>query len=426
MSKSLIEQLQDIFNSGNADHLNDEEALELFSKLSIYNQSVSYNKQDPQYNKVVAYCLTNLQEKYMEKLMTTALIGYMFRAADEYGVPDGEPIIHMEDLDKRQIIKDFLNDNTDENGKFCMNDYIINPEQHNFGGENLIFKETSYNKLKRMIIMEFLNHIFAYNPDFHIRNSYVPNKKDKSRSVVDEKSNPLNKYNHMNEYEMLVNNKPPIDLFGSFQRYYNKNYEVIEKACNDLYAYKSHLSYAINILDVFDNEEEFKKFELEREKSFITKIRGINMGKWYFQSMLEGNKDTEKVLNSELHLFEEILNANRREEEFLKDIVNKRIEKKKKKENQDDDDSELVNEYKKSNNKMSAPKVKKQKKKGYDMLLERRNMAISDFHDVELPENALQVDIFSVDVKSGKVNKDHIFTKSEEVEKDSVIMVNNK
>ena len=62
----------------------DEEILEIHKKLNPYTSTI-VNEGDKKYT-CMSY--TNLREQYLEKLLTTSLVGYLYRMNDEYEVEE--------------------------------------------------------------------------------------------------------------------------------------------------------------------------------------------------------------------------------------------------------------------------------------------------------------------------------------------------
>ena len=123
---------------------------------------------------------------------------------------------------------------------------------------------------KRVIVKEFLEHIFQYSPDEHVRGAYKPNPQDKERKVLktpaaklhitklkkqnkkfkkqmeenmDEKENqnideeliiqptPISENNDKDNTlrQTVTNMSPPHDYFGRFKRYMESNYEKLRE-----------------------------------------------------------------------------------------------------------------------------------------------------------------------------------------------------
>jgi len=121
-------------------------------------------------NEQLLFMFVPMYRDYITKFMVTAIIGYMNRACDEWGVPDGVPVIPVYDyIDNPSLIDppQPVNDNTEVDAEL-LNDYKNNRKQME----------------KRVIIKEFIEYIFQYDPDEHIRSAYSPNSNDPERKLV--------------------------------------------------------------------------------------------------------------------------------------------------------------------------------------------------------------------------------------------------
>lgn len=88
-------------------NFNDDEIIEIHKKLNPYNTTIT-SKDSTKYT-----CLsyTNLREEYLEKLLTTSLIGFLFRLNDEYEI-DEEYL--TEQIDENQFIESTPNPNMED------------------------------------------------------------------------------------------------------------------------------------------------------------------------------------------------------------------------------------------------------------------------------------------------------------------------
>ena len=164
-SQKLKESLEDILNeleSENIDDLSEEQLLDYRKKLNVYGRIIEGS------DHVLTFSYTNLREKYIEKLMMTAMIGYMNSECDGYKVPLGHKIIPVyEYLQNPKTFDKYYED------------WTLTPKLEQEIEENRKGME------KRIIIKEFLEGLFQYNPDVHVRSVYKPSVRDKARGLVD-------------------------------------------------------------------------------------------------------------------------------------------------------------------------------------------------------------------------------------------------
>jgi hypothetical protein len=161
-SVKMREQLDEILNELQIDDLPEERLLELRKQLNPYGRTIEGS------DNYLNFSFINLTEKYMQRLMMTGMIGFLNQKCDAWRVPLGH----------RQFpVYDYVKDNTilDEFYKSWKDDPKIN-------------EEIAFNKKmmeKRVIVKEFLEELFQYNPDAHVRSVYKPQPKDIARGIID-------------------------------------------------------------------------------------------------------------------------------------------------------------------------------------------------------------------------------------------------
>src|SRR3989338_751144 len=166
---SSIEELERIlkeFTDEDLMNLPEEDFLKYKKELNPYGRTIQGS------DKLVNFSITNWGKKYMEKLILTSLIGYLNRANDEWEVPKSVPVVpvyeYLEDVSKCDMPKTVAE-----------------------GKDEIIKKDWEFNKewmKKRVIVKEFLETVFQFNPDEHVRSAYRPNRKDIRRKPIHTKA----------------------------------------------------------------------------------------------------------------------------------------------------------------------------------------------------------------------------------------------
>lgn len=119
-------------------------------------------------DKWLTFSLTQISHEYWKKFITTSMIGFLNRMCDEWKVPNGVPVVS---------VYDYLDDKTklntpqtviDKDNKSSMYDYEFNRKWME----------------KRLVVKEFLEEVFQFNPDEHVRSAYKPNYADKNRNPI--------------------------------------------------------------------------------------------------------------------------------------------------------------------------------------------------------------------------------------------------
>ncbi len=158
VQSSFADELDDILKNIDPDILGETEIIDLKKKINPYGRLIEGS------NKYVTFSLTNFKEKYLKRFLTTALIGYLNRACDEWRVPDGIDVISVYE--------------------YLENPDLLNPPEISIkNNDKKVLQSFEFNKKmmeKRIIVKAFLEEMFEFNPDKHVRSSYIPPTSSKS------------------------------------------------------------------------------------------------------------------------------------------------------------------------------------------------------------------------------------------------------
>src|SRR6476620_9762845 len=131
--------------------LDDDEIVENLTEQDInkYRAALNpYGRVIEGSDKYLTFSYTNLREKYIEKMLTTAFIGYLNTALNEWNVPDNIPVIDVYEYTKDPtLIDSFAKD-------WKMTDKIK---------QDIEFNKKMMEKIR--IVKEFLEHMIQFNPD---------------------------------------------------------------------------------------------------------------------------------------------------------------------------------------------------------------------------------------------------------------------
>ncbi len=417
----------DIINgTRNIDDLDEDEVVELRSKLNPYGQAIKLESRD---EKFYAYSLINLKEEYLKKFLMTALVGFLFRRADEYGVPDGDYVVNAEDLDEDEVKQAFIEDNIVK-GKV-----VLRKEKKAgiSGGEDFSQEESNYNRLKRMIIHQFLKEQFEFNPDKHVRSAYQRNKFDPERKKINPRkkhSKPYVKGSEMTkaeknkvEYERIIDHIPSADLFHYFTYYIDANHDAVRIATRNLYNEKPDLDYTLIVYNGFDSMDDYNKFIHKHENEFTAQIRCSKQNQWTFQTSCIVNRERQQFYNTNTRILKDILDTVEDNQRLGKDMLQKRI-KIRKDQNIEEcgpDDEKFLKNYKKEqrNYHRKAGLKEPTERERQQRELEEKYMNKFDkpskiLEDSEL--DAIEVQTWCHDVKGKKMKPSSFFTKAEDVD----------
>lgn len=429
----LVDELFDSLVNGerDIDDLDADETIDMLNKLQPYTPNVKTSSDN---NKIYAYSLINLREEYDKKRITTSVIGFLFRMADEYGVPDGSYVDHLEELNKDEITKEYIESNI-INGNVVLKKEVPAGVS---GGENYVSDESIANKFKRLIIREFLMDMFEYNPDYHVRTAYQKNKNDPERNKVRDhgkhmkpyrKGKKVSKVNEMErEYNRIVDHIPSADMFHRLTYYMDSCHDPIRIAVRDLYAEKPDLEYSLIIYDQFDNREDYQRFVDKNENSVIADIREIKQNNWTLQMMFSENRERQLYYNKNTRILQEIMDQHESGKRLGKDMMEKR-KYRKKQQNIDEcgpDDEKFTKEYKKEQSKTlrksGLVEMSKRERQQYDIeqkYLNKYDRPSPMLDDKEF-EDAIEVQTWTNDTKNRKLKPSSFFTQAEKLKDEQV------
>jgi exonuclease VII small subunit len=415
-------KLLDELDDESLSKMSDDDVLTLRKKLNPYGRTIEGS------DKILTYSYTDLRHEYLKKIITTSIIGFLNRMCDEWKVPDGIPVIPVYD-------------------------YIKNPEkldefEKTLDKPELMREDLDLNKkymAKRVIIKEFLEDMFQYNPDYHVRSAYKPNVDDPERNIIDspaghlaiyelKKKNPEFAetwllYNRTLDLKNIVNGQivsekgcthdvieidnkvvsdvrqqctemiPPVDIFHRIQHYYDSNYEELKEIVNDLYCDKPDLETALNPYSWHDTEDQADEFINKHKDEVISNIFKAHSGKWNIFASYKKVRDSMRFFNKKTQVLEEIAKQIESDARLGADLMKKRVMVKKKKNIETDgpDDPAFL-KWKKSNTTL--------KDMGAETLNEK------DYVDEECPDNAIQVPVFRIGAGGQKFEKTHFYSEA--------------
>lgn len=142
--------------------VSEDKVLEMRQNLNPYGRTIQGS------DKFLNFSITQISHEYWKKFLTTAMVGFLNRMCDEWKVPNGVPVVS---------VYDYLDDPTKLN----------TPETILARGDKNTLYDHEFNRewmKKRIIVKEFLEEMFQFNPDEHVRSAYKPNYADSGRTPL--------------------------------------------------------------------------------------------------------------------------------------------------------------------------------------------------------------------------------------------------
>ncbi len=405
--------------------------------------------------KYTCISFTNLKEKYMQKLLTTALIGFTYQMATEHLIeedelnnevnkddfmelrenPDKYNKQHVENLydqaynklksEKLEQIQESMADSVKDllegltlgltEDQEIELGVLANKEVEEalkdtkeFNNENFLQRKEELiqeqSAEEQIIINRFLNKLFKYNPNTHSKSIFNPDNalQDPDRTEVVE-----------NKFTEVV---PPNDTFGRFTYYYDVNYEQIRQAVKYLYNDKPDTEVAINIFDSFDSIKECNDYIEKNQDTVITNLLNLTNYKWNLLGSFKKNRERISFYNENTVVLENILKQQEEDAKMGKTLLDARVKKKKVKNVQEyGKEHPNFTKYRKHNpNDISLNS--KQVEYTDDMVTITEEIEVSETGsklDADgTPSDCLEIGVTSINLKTNDIKTGKIFTRS--------------
>jgi hypothetical protein len=347
----IIKELET--NPEKINEMTTEQVIEIEKHLSPYGATI-YGPE-----KYTCISFTNLKEKYMQKLLTTALIGFLYQMSSEYTIEDEEltTVLNKDDFmdevenpDKNnkehisnleyqyfeELKKEYLeNRETKEENVIDIslteeeetdlrikvnkkieaefsNKKVFNNEKYIKKKEELVNEQSAEEKV---VINRFLNKLFKYDPNTHTTSVFNKDNEDPERQV-----------DPNNEFTQVI---PPNDTYGRFNYYYDVNYEKLRQAVMYLYNDKPDTEVAINIYDTFDTIEECNDYIEKNQDNVICNLLNLTNYKWNLLGSFKQNRERISFYNSNTKILENIMKQQEDDAKMGKVLLDARVRKKK-------------------------------------------------------------------------------------------------
>lgn len=424
---NLIEEMK--LDNSLVDNLTEEQITEARKRLNPYGRTIEGS------GKLVCASIINMKEEYMKKLLMTSLIGFLFRQCDEYELDDGDKPVSMDDFDTFMVSYNEAVDNANKSKE----SYVpVNKPYDEMSYEEKAIKlehnrilEKSEGFKKRLIVRQFLDGLFQFNPDKHVKSAYSNNPLDPERvkpsqvkrhvktitgksgaTIEIEKDEYKTKEEEKRADSEFVKHIPPSDVFHRWGYYLDSNYEECRQAVMDLYADKPDLEFAINVYDQFDNVEDSKKFVQKHKDEVIADIVTLTQSSWNLLGSFKENRNRINFYNERTAVLEEIFKQHEQDKKMGADLMRKRVARKKKKNIEENGpDPEEFKQYKKDNPSMVSTMGAEEVLNVDNNYIKKDDVSFKIHEDC--PYDSVQVDVFDFREGGSVVKKSEFFTQAE-------------
>lgn len=179
-------------------------------------------------------------------------------------------------------------------------------------------------------ITTFLDSLFVYNPDNHVRSAYSPNYSDPTRHLPEAELAKLRSAAEVKYARRLV---PPTDTFARWRRYTDANYEELRQATDDIYCERSDIEWSIvplNVINAHSDEaaaEAAREYQRKHADEFEASVYTAKFNRWTLLPEFKANRERIEFLNKETEVLRRILEQNKIDAEQGRNMVKKRGER---------------------------------------------------------------------------------------------------
>ncbi len=459
MSKELFQSLIDEISSGNMESVTDkiaeltEEQLDaLFNEVQPYKALGTASSE-----KLVIGSVSNLREKYLKKLITTAMVGFLFQMKDEFTVdeeqltnpPNKEDffeerkakklpedyntnILYLEEVQKMYNLRfpegearlypemeaalnedDLVEVGTLANKRFeelSKPEMVFNSAKYAEALEKSIDAQSSE---ERTVINRFLEWLFKYDESKDTQEGHQPKEDDPERVDLQE----------LKGTDVVYDNIPSNDTHCRFTSFYEINYEKMRDATRNIYNIKPDLEHAMIIYDVVNSQEEANSFIHKYGSTAKYDIVSFPLNTWTFMGPFKENRERVDYYNKHNAIIKQMLEQQEKDAALGEDLMKKRIRTKKTKaEKVFGKDSPAFEEYRKLNpseleNKFNA---KVEETEDGDLKITREQVLNAEtgeelkVDEEGVPLNALEIPVTTINAKTGETSQTRFFSESDQ------------
>lgn len=451
MTKNLLE------NPESAQSMDIEEAIKVIRELNPLGNVI------PATTSYANLSIYNWREEYLKKFLLTAMVGYIYRLAEEF-----EPEEEIESMKKRmegvdsseveneekkirltyrRMIKKFLDRNfefnPDRHLRVAHTDNPADPERK--PKEELIKERVATRPVVDKIekrIADSPDVVFSYIRDNILQTSQIINTafnntlnsiKILSDDGLDneDKISILTK-NHV-ELKMLRDdiNKvaaplaladtlpavvvtPPINVFHHFKRYHDNHFEQLREVVQALYNEKPDIEFAINYYEAFNNPESARKHRIQHEAEFKYSVQTIENTGLTLLGPFKQNRERVDFYNKNTEPIKRMMEQQEMDHKLGKDLMEKKVKDEKRKNVlRDGPDAPGLATYTKSIGIIRELGSKKSltAEEQFNLLQAQRDKDME-----EVPDEAIQVDVFYPEMDedgTSTIKKTKFYTQAE-------------
>lgn len=364
LNKKELQNLKKMLaeNPDFANNLKTNDLANIRKSVNPYNTSIAEK------SGYLAFSYLCPQKDYLTKRIITSFIAFMNAAVDEWEVPKDIPPVSVYDYVKNPDIINEMTAGWQKNEK-TMEKLRKNEEK---------MKE-------RIIVKKFLEYLFQYDPHEHVRSAYsVPEPEENRKEIptpagvlavkesmsktrvklIEDKrlQNLMNMAKSVQKgrpytlarFNFITNEKiteeqfqkfigtnnpdinvpqtvyemvPPADIFASFDKYCNINFEKLTSATNLLYSEINDFEFSILPAFYSEKEKDVRNFIEKYKEELTLPINVAQTGKWTLLASYKQNREVTDYVSNDSLLLRRMMEQRVKDGEIAKKMTQKRAKK---------------------------------------------------------------------------------------------------
>jgi hypothetical protein len=313
----LLQELKLIEDEEN-EEIRKEKLLKIQDKLPEDITSQYYKRMNP-YGTVIngdsksraIVSIVNMRMAFAEALALNANVGYLYRSLREFDVANDIVPVDIEDYvrDPSIIDKKYPKEMLDKNATLATH-----------------VAEYKKSMEKRLIIKEFLDRHYEFNPDLHAKTEYKASKdpKETAQRVAD-----VRKKCGQTEWLKRIDTLPKDTRFR-VNTYMRDHYEQLRETVMAAFNMPDDIDLSMIVHGEFDSEQKANEFKQRHADNFNMETVDIPVGKVVLLGPYRQNREKTQFLSKDAELLRSMVDARTEDSKFASDVFKKRVNRIKK------------------------------------------------------------------------------------------------
>jgi len=308
----LLQELKLIEDEEN-EEIRKEKLLKIQDKLPEDITSQYYKRMNP-YGTVIngdsksraIVSIVNMRMAFAEALALNANVGYLYRSLREFDVANDIVPVDIEDYvrDPSIIDKKYPKEMLDKNATLATH-----------------VAEYKKSMEKRLIIKEFLDRHYEFNPDLHAKTEYKASKdpKETAQRVAD-----VRKKCGQTEWLKRIDTLPKDTRFR-VNTYMRDHYEQLRETVMAAFNMPDDIDLSMIVHGEFDSEQKANEFKQRHADNFNMETVDIPVGKVVLLGPYRQNREKTQFLSKNAELLRSMVDARTEDSKFASDVFKKRV-----------------------------------------------------------------------------------------------------